>query len=84
MGEYLRLLPEAAKYVRELPIPPNIPVIVLSAASATPAELAERTGWIGNCPLGRHTQVPNTSHWLQLDRPDLVTAAVRELALYIK
>jgi pimeloyl-ACP methyl ester carboxylesterase len=84
MADYLLLLPEAAQRVRDLPIPPNIPIIVLSAASATPAELAERDGWITNCPFSRHTQVQNTSHWLQLDRPDLVTAAVRELALHIK
>ncbi len=81
MAEYLRLLPDAASQANAMPVPGHIPVIVLSAASATTAELAERDSWTRAHPASRHTQIPNTSHWLQLDRPDLVVQAVRELAL---
>ncbi len=80
MAEYLRLLPDAARQAQSMPVPGHIPVIVLSAASATTAELAERESWTFAHPASRHAQIPNTTHWLQLDRPDLVAEAVRELA----
>ncbi len=79
MAEYLRLLPSAASQALNMPVPAHIPMIVLSAASATHAELAERDDWTRNNPASRHAQIPNTTHWLQLDRPDLVVDAVREL-----
>lgn len=84
MADYLRLLPQAAAQAQNLPIPAHIPVIVLSAESATISELAERDLWTSAHPASRHAQVANTTHWLQLDRPDLVTEAVRELALLIE
>jgi pimeloyl-ACP methyl ester carboxylesterase len=79
MAEYLRLVPAAASQALSMPVPARIPIIVLSAASATSAELAERDSWIRNRPFSRHTQIPKTTHWVQLDRPDLVAEAVREL-----
>lgn len=81
MAEYLRLLPDAAAQAQSMPVPAHIPVIVLSAASATTTELAERESWTHAHPASRHAQVPNTTHWLQLDRPDLVAEAVRELTI---
>lgn len=79
MAEYLRLLPAAASQALHMPVPAHIPMIVLSAASATHAELAERDSWVQSNPASWHKQIPNTTHWLQLDRPDLVVEAVREL-----
>ena len=80
MAHYLRLLPTAAAEALEMPVPAQIPIIILSAATATSAELLERSSWIHDRPASRHVQVPATTHWLQLDRPDLVAAAVRELS----
>ncbi len=79
MAQYLELVPIAARQAQEMPIPPHIPVIILSAATATPSELAERDSWIYNRPASRHTQIPNTTHWIQLDRPDLIADAVTQL-----
>lgn len=79
MADYLQLLPVAAAQALNMPIPDSIPVIVLSAASATAAELTERDSWTRANPASRHAQIPNTTHWLQLDRPDLVAQAVQEL-----
>jgi pimeloyl-ACP methyl ester carboxylesterase len=81
MASYLALLPEAARKAAEMPLPPGVPVIILSAATATAAELSEREGWLGTHPASRHRQIPGTTHWLQLDRPDLVAEAVGRLAL---
>jgi pimeloyl-ACP methyl ester carboxylesterase len=79
LAKYLELVPVAARQARHMPIPPHIPVIILSAASATPAELAERNSWLRNRPFSRHTQIPDTTHWIQLDRPDLIAEAVSQL-----
>ena len=84
MAEYLQLLPEAARQAQGMPIPQRLPVIVLSAESANNSELAERDAWVNSRPWSRHTQIPDTTHWLQLDRPDMVSEAVRELTMLIK
>ncbi len=79
MARYLELVPVAAHQAQGMPVPPHIPVIILSAATATPSELAERDSWIRNRPFSRHSQIPKTTHWIQLDRPDLVAEAVAQL-----
>jgi pimeloyl-ACP methyl ester carboxylesterase len=79
MADYLRLLPSAARQAANMPVPRTVPMIILSAETASSAEIQEREQWILDRPNSRHQQVPNTSHWLQLDRADLVIAAVREI-----
>jgi len=80
LAQYLELVPVAARQAQDMPIPPHIPVIILSAATATSSELAERDSWIRNRPFSRHSQIPGTTHWIQLDRPDLIAAAVAQLS----
>jgi pimeloyl-ACP methyl ester carboxylesterase len=77
LAEYLEYLPTAAKAAIAMPPPLHIPMTILSAATATSAEIQERDGWIAQRPGGRHQQIPGTSHWIQLDRPDLVVDAIR-------
>lgn len=84
LSEYLKLVPQAARQAQYMPIPEHIPVAVLSAASATQSELAERDSWIRNRAGSRHEQIPNTTHWIQLDRPDLIAEAVRQLTMVNK
>ncbi len=84
LARYLELVPKAAQQAQRMPIPPDIPVIILSAASATQGELAERDNLIRSRPASRHTQIPETTHWIQLDRPDLISEAVTELTMVIK
>jgi pimeloyl-ACP methyl ester carboxylesterase len=79
MAAYLACLPESARVAMRMPIPPDIPFVVLSAATATDAELEERESWIAAHGLGRHLRVEETGHWIQLERPDVVVAAVREM-----
>lgn len=84
MSHYLELVPVAARQAQDMLVPPQIPVIILSAASATASELAERDSWIRNRPFSRHSQIPNTTHWIQLDRPDLIAEAVAQLTTVYK
>jgi pimeloyl-ACP methyl ester carboxylesterase len=79
MADYLESLPESARTARLMPIPAQIPFIVLSASTATEAELEERESWVRQSQLGRHIRVDNGGHWLQLERPSIVIAAIQEL-----
>jgi pimeloyl-ACP methyl ester carboxylesterase len=79
MAEHLAALPRCAEEASALRLPPDIPVVVLSAASATEDELRERDAWVQGNTRGRHLRIENTGHWLQLERPDAVVCAVKEM-----
>ncbi len=79
LARYLESLPGNAEAALAMPLPAHTPYLILSAATATPAELRERDSWVSQARAGRHSQAANAGHWLQFDQPDLVVAAVREL-----
>jgi pimeloyl-ACP methyl ester carboxylesterase len=79
MAAYLECLPASARTAIEMSIPPGIPFVMLSAATATEDELAEREGWVALSLSGTHVQLPNTGHWLQLERPEAIAEAVLRL-----
>jgi pimeloyl-ACP methyl ester carboxylesterase len=79
MAAHLECLPGAAQTAAEFDLTPEIPVIVLSAGTATDAELRERDAWTAGTTRGRHTQLPNSGHWLHLEYPEIVVGAIREL-----
>jgi pimeloyl-ACP methyl ester carboxylesterase len=79
LGAYLDCLPNVAEEAGAVPAVSGIPTIVLSAANATPAELAERESWARTAGGGRHEIVPGTDHWIPWERPDVVVAAVKAL-----
>jgi pimeloyl-ACP methyl ester carboxylesterase len=77
MANHLACLPDSARAVLPLDVPANTPFVVLSAATATVAEIAERDSWLAGNPLGSHLQIADTGHWIQLEQPAAVVAAVR-------
>lgn len=79
MAAALEALPPSAKEAATMPIPAEVPVVILSAASATPDELVERDGWAAQSLDGRHIRAEGTGHWLQLERPELVVDAIRSV-----
>jgi pimeloyl-ACP methyl ester carboxylesterase len=79
MAEYLEALPACAAAALPMTVPPNIPVTILSAGNATPEELRERDTWAARSEHGSHIKVPGTGHWLQLEKPELIVASVREM-----
>ncbi|MGI8962545.1 MAG: alpha/beta fold hydrolase [Bryobacteraceae bacterium] len=79
MAGYLDALPESARTAVQMPLPPEIPFVVLSASSANEAELQERDSWVQQSRHGRHIRIEESGHWLQLERPDVVVAAIQEL-----
>lgn len=79
MAAHLECLPEAAAHAARKTLPPHIPLIILSAQTATKAELCERDSWATQAVWARHVRVPNSGHWLHLEKPPVVVAAIREL-----
>jgi pimeloyl-ACP methyl ester carboxylesterase len=84
MAEYLQALPTSAAEAVALGEPTVIPIIVLSAANAPPQPLAERDQIAHRSPRGRHIIARKSGHWIQLDEPDLVVEAIREMVGWTK
>ena len=84
LAGYLESLPGCAKEAAALADPDTIPVTVLSAANATPTELAEREALVHRSPRGRHFVAAKSGHWIQLDEPELVVEAIREMVNRIR
>jgi len=84
MAAYLENLPPSARTAMKLPVPREIPLVILSAANATAEEMAERASWAAAHPNALHTQIAGTGHWLQLERPQFVTDTIRETLLRVR
>jgi pimeloyl-ACP methyl ester carboxylesterase len=84
LAAYLECLPGSARQAIGMPVPPRIPLTILSAATATAAELAECAAWVAANRYGRHMQVENTGHWLQLERPELVASVIRDAVRHVR
>jgi len=80
LSDYLQCLPESARYASRIATANGIPMIVMSAGTATPAELEERDKWVAESGAAKHIGVQDAGHWLQLERPDLVVEAIRQMA----
>jgi len=52
---------------------------VLSAANATHEQLQEREAWARLSPRGKHIRARKSGHWIQLDEPELVVEAIRDM-----
>ncbi len=73
MASYLKALPACARAVSSCPIPPRIPVTVLSGAHQPPERLAEHVS-----TATRHLIATQSAHFIHLDEPELVVQAIRE------
>ena len=79
MAAYLECLPVSARTASGMSVPADVPFVVLSAATATEEEIAEREAWVASAKSATHVRLPDTGHWLQLERPDAVADAVLRL-----
>lgn len=84
LGEYLRSLPESAQEAAALGSAAGTPTIVLSGAHSTPEQLEERENLARRSPRGRHIIAQESGHWIQLDEPELVVQAVREMLEWLR
>ena len=66
MAAQLEALPQCAKEMSDARSPEEIPVIVLTSGESSPL-------------AARHVIAKGSGHWIHLDEPELVVAAVRDL-----
>lgn len=83
MSGYLESLPASAAEASALGDAQGIPIVVLSAANSTLEQLEERDVLARRSPRGKHIVAAKSGHWIQLDEPELVVEAVREMVVMI-
>jgi pimeloyl-ACP methyl ester carboxylesterase len=88
MARYLEALPESAAAVgaeiaraRTLG---DIPLTILSAGNASPAQRAGQEELAGLSRRGRLEVVSDSGHWIQLNRPDLVVRSIAEMVALVR
>jgi pimeloyl-ACP methyl ester carboxylesterase len=80
MAGQIEALPEsAAQVLRAGDGMEDKPLIVISASNTEPARLAEQMAIARLSSHGRHMVARKSSHWIQLDEPELVTGAILEV-----
>ena len=84
MAAYLESLPASASEAAAMGARETIPVTLLSAANATPEQLQEREAMARRSPRGQHIIARKSGHWIQLDQPELVVQAIREMVSLIR
>ena len=77
MSGHLEALPVSCAESAECGDARQVPMIILSAATSTAAQLAERDA-LALRSHGKHIVVKG-GHWIHLDEPGLVVQAIREI-----
>jgi len=80
MADTLENLPVSVSQLDETRGLGDLPITVLSAASADPQALAEHQHDAQLSIRGRHIIVPGSAHWMHLDAPAAVIAAITSVA----
>ena len=78
LAAYLESLPASSLEAATLGVS-AAPITILSAANATPEQLEERDALVRRSPHGQHVVARKSGHWIQLDEPELVVQAIREM-----
>lgn len=79
MASYIGSLPQSSWEIQAGPPLPPVPLIVLSAAQRHPRRVAEQADLANLCSGAEHEVLPDCGHWVHLDAPQAVVAAVRRL-----
>ena len=77
MAEYLENLPLSCGQIEEAPALGDIPIVVLTSAGPSADTLAEHASEARLSTRSEHLIVPDTTHWINLDAPEAIAAAVR-------
>ena len=78
-ARYFASLAQSSREVLNLQMPPELPLIVLSADNPIPARAEEQRQLATLCKGAEHTVIAQCGHWIHLDRPELVVKAVRRM-----
>jgi pimeloyl-ACP methyl ester carboxylesterase len=78
MADYLRTLAEEHATIAALGPPRGVGVVVVSAASQPPEQIAAHRQ-MAESGHGRHLVAARSGHWIQFDEPEILIDAVRVL-----
>lgn len=83
MARYLEALPRSAAAVAQelgpMDAVRDLPLTVLSAGNASPIQRTEHETLARRSSQGQVKVVPGSGHWIQLDSPDAVIQAIRQI-----
>jgi len=79
IADQLESLPESAAQVAATARHGEPPLVVLSASNPGPARMTEGDGLARLSCNGKHVVASKSGHWIQLDQPELVIEAIREV-----
>jgi pimeloyl-ACP methyl ester carboxylesterase len=79
MADHLRVLQEAARFVASLAALPDVPLVTISSGELPPTRIEEHRQLARLSPQGRHIVADRSGHWIPLDQPELVVAAIRDI-----
>jgi pimeloyl-ACP methyl ester carboxylesterase len=79
MADHLAALERDATAIGQVVPPADIPTIVISSGHQPQEQIDMQRTLADASHAGKHVVAARSSHWVQLDEPELITAAVREL-----
>jgi pimeloyl-ACP methyl ester carboxylesterase len=81
MADYLANLPLSCGQIDEAQALGDMPLSILSSASASADALSEHEHDAHLSSRGEHVVVPGTGHWINLDAPEAIATAVRRVMI---
>jgi pimeloyl-ACP methyl ester carboxylesterase len=79
MADHLAALERDGSAIAQVASPPEIPTVVISSGNQPPEHIAMQRMLAEASHAGRHVVAARSTHWVQLDEPELVVVAIREL-----
>jgi pimeloyl-ACP methyl ester carboxylesterase len=79
MADHLRVLQEASEFIATLKSLPDVPLVIISSGELPQERIAEHQELARLSSSGRHVVAKASGHWIQLDEPDVVIAAIRDV-----
>ena len=84
MADHMAALERDSTAIAQVVSPAEIPTVVISSGNQ-PVEQIEMQRMLADASHGgRHIIAVRSSHWVQLDEPELVSAAVRDLVVRLR
>jgi pimeloyl-ACP methyl ester carboxylesterase len=81
MADHMAALERDGATIAQIVTPAEIPTFVISSGDQPPEHLEAHRLLAAASHTGRHIIAARSTHWVQLDEPELVAAAVRELVV---
>jgi pimeloyl-ACP methyl ester carboxylesterase len=79
MADHMAALERDGAAIAQIASPPHIPTVVISSGNQPEEHIEAQRLLAAASRDGRHVIAARSSHWIQFDEPELVTAALREL-----